>query len=94
MLVEHRVDDVDERLVASEDPVPSGEQISLEQPLADVLGQHLDRSAVWVEAVVERADLRLPAAPGHVEDVLQSVARELVRCKHEEVVRVAAGHSA
>src|SRR5712671_635109 len=34
MLVDHRVDDVDERLVAVEQAVPPGEQVSLEPPLA------------------------------------------------------------
>src|SRR5256886_11114771 len=34
MLVEHRVDDVDEGLVAVEEPVPAGEQVALEPALA------------------------------------------------------------
>ena len=46
VLVEHRVDDVDERLVAGEHPVATGEQVALEQSLAHVLGQHLDDPAV------------------------------------------------
>ena len=41
VLVEHRIDDVDERLVAGEEAVPAGEQIALEPALALVLAEHL-----------------------------------------------------
>ena len=37
VLVEHRVDDVDEGLVAVEEAVPAGEQVALEPALAEVL---------------------------------------------------------
>ena len=40
-LVQHRVDDVDERLVAVEQAMASGQQIAFEPPLALVLAQHL-----------------------------------------------------
>ena len=46
VLVEHRVDDVDERLVAVEEAVPAGQQVALEPALAEVLGEHLDHAAV------------------------------------------------
>ena len=39
VLVEHRVDDVDERLVAVEEAVPAGEQVALEPALAQVLAR-------------------------------------------------------
>ena len=41
VLVEHRVDDVDEGLVAVEEAVAAGEQVALEPALAVVLGEHL-----------------------------------------------------
>jgi hypothetical protein len=40
VLVEHRIDDVDERLVAVEESVPPGEQVALKPPLALVLAEH------------------------------------------------------
>ena len=40
VLVEHRIDDVNEGLVAVEQPVPSGEQIALQPALALVLAEH------------------------------------------------------
>ena len=46
VLVEHRVDDVDERLVAVEEAVPARQQVALEPALAQVLGQDLHHSAV------------------------------------------------
>ena len=40
VLAEHRVDDADERLIAVEQPVPSGEQISFQPTLALMLTEH------------------------------------------------------
>ena len=56
VLVEHRVDDVDERLVAVEQAVPPGQQVALEPPLAHVLGQHLHHPAPLGHVVVPRHD--------------------------------------
>ena len=46
MLIEHRVDDIDERLVGVEDPVPAREEVALEPALALVLAEHFDDAAV------------------------------------------------
>jgi hypothetical protein len=46
MLVEHRIDDVDERLVAVEEAVPAGEEVPLEPALAEVLRQQVFVSAL------------------------------------------------
>ena len=46
VLVEHRVDDVDERLVAGEEAVAAGEQVALQPALAEVLAQHLHHAPV------------------------------------------------
>ena len=46
VLVEHRIDDVDEGLVAAEEAVAAGQQIPLEPALALVLAQHLEHAAV------------------------------------------------
>ena len=40
MLAEHRVDDANEGLIAVEQPVPAGQQISLQPTLALVLAEH------------------------------------------------------
>src|SRR6516162_2977494 len=41
MLVEHRVDDVDEGLVAAEEAVPASQQVTFEPALALMFGQYL-----------------------------------------------------
>ena len=46
VLVEHRVDDVDERLVAREEAVPAGQQVALQPALALVLAEHFHHAAV------------------------------------------------
>jgi hypothetical protein len=60
VLVEHRVDDVDERLVAVEQPVAAGEQVALEPALAQVLAEHLQHAARAGPVVVGRPDLGEP----------------------------------
>jgi hypothetical protein len=93
VLVEHRVDDVDERLVAGEQAVPPGEQVPLEEPLADVLGQQLDDPALAVQRLSSSATDACQRG-GDLEDVLQPVAGQLVGGEGQEVVRVQTGHLA
>ena len=89
MLVQHRIDDVNERLVAVEEPVPSGEQVALEPALTHVLGQHLEHAPVPGQAFV-RGKHPPPAS------VCPSPKRRLPggwtrshRDEEQEVVRVA-----
>ena len=60
VLVEHRVDDVDERLVTVEEPVATGQEVALEPALALVLGQHLHHAPVEGESFVGRLRLGVP----------------------------------
>ena len=92
MLVEHRVDDVDERLVAREQPVPPGEQVPLEPALAEVLGEDLHHAAVRREPLVGRRRLRDPGPPGHAEDVAEPVRGGLVGPEEPERLRVPLDH--
>jgi len=62
VLVEHRVDDVDERLVAREEAVTAGEQVALQPALTLVLAEHLHDSAVARQVVVGGEQVRLPDA--------------------------------
>jgi hypothetical protein len=89
VLVEHRVDDVDERLVAVEQPVAAGQRVALQPALAQVLGQNLDDAPVRREVVVGRQALRDPGSVGDVEDVGEPVRRGLVGAEEPEVVAVA-----
>ena len=94
VLVEHRVDEVDERLVAVEQPVPPGEQVALQPALAQVLRQHLGDAADLGDALVDRRRLAEELPVRGLEHRLQAVRRGLVRGHHPEVVRVHPDHVA
>jgi hypothetical protein len=40
VLIEHRIDNVDERLITIEESMPPGEQVAFKPPLALMLAQH------------------------------------------------------
>ena len=46
VLVEHRIDDVDEGFVGGEEAVPAGEQIAFQPAFQRVLGEHLHHAAI------------------------------------------------
>ena len=81
VLVEHRVDDVDERLVAGEQPVAAGQQVALQPALAQVLGQDLHHPPVRGEVVVAGQRLRVPRPVGDLERRAQPVGGDLVRAR-------------
>ena len=87
VLVEHRVDDVDERLVAAEEAVAPREQIPFEPALALMLGQHLHHAAVGREVIVGRQNLRHVAAIRDVEHVLPAIGVVLVGAEQAKVAR-------
>ena len=57
MLIEHRIDDVDERLVAREQAMAARQQVALQPALAQVLAQHLHHAAIRAEIGVPRLNL-------------------------------------
>ena len=89
VLVEHRIDDMDERLVAVEEPVAAREEVPLEPALAEVLGEDLHHPPVGREMVVERIRFCDPGAIRGREDVTKSVGSGLVRPEEAEVLSVA-----
>ena len=88
VLVEHRIDNVDERLVAGEKAVAAGQQIAFEPALALVLAEHLHDSPVRGQVVVIWLRLRVPGAIGDLQDVLPPVRIVLVRAEQPEIVRL------
>src|ERR1700683_4804225 len=52
MLIEHRVDDVDEGCVATEEAVPAGQEITLEPTLALMLAEDSHDAAIRREMIV------------------------------------------
>ena len=90
VLVEHRIDDVDECLVAVEQPVPASQQVTLQPALALMLGEHLDHPAHSREVLVHLGtdELGVPLLVGPVEHGLQPVGRGLVGSEDPEIVRI------
>ena len=88
VLVEHRIDDVDERLVAGEEAVPAGQEIALEPALALVLAEHLHDPPVGRQMVIPGYGLRDPGTVGDLEHVLPAVRVVLVRTEQPEVPRL------
>ena len=88
VLVEHRIDDVNERLVAREEAVPARQQIGLQPALALMLAEHFHHAAVGAELVVFRIDFGHVAARGHVQHILPAIRVVLVRAEQAEVLAV------
>ena len=65
VLVEHRIDDVNERLVAGKETMATREQITFQPALALVLAQHLHHAAIGCDVVVEGNNLRGRATIRH-----------------------------
>jgi hypothetical protein len=49
MLIEHRIDDVDEGFIAREQAMAPGEEVSFEPTLAQMFAQHLEHPAIGAE---------------------------------------------
>ena len=92
VLVDHRVDEVDERLVAAEDAVPAGQQVALQPALAGVLGEHLHDPAAAGQVLVDVEDLAGEHLVGHLVDGVEPVGGGLVGAEDPEVVRVVPHH--
>ena len=94
MLVEHRVDDVNEGFVAVEHSVPAGQQVALQPALAEMLAQHLHHPPVRGEVVVGRNHICQPVAVGDIEHRAQPVRGGLIWAHQPEVVRIVGDHVA
>ena len=88
MLVEHGIDDVNERLVARKEPVTPCEQVPFEPAFALVLAQHFHDAAVRRDVVVAWQDRGGGTPIRHLEHRVPPIRRRFVRAEHPEVVRV------
>ena len=79
---------MDERLVAVEQAVSSGQQVAFQPALAQVLGQHLHHPPVRGEVIVAGHRGRVPGAVGRLEHRREPVGRGLVRAHQPEPVGV------
>ena len=97
VLVEHRVDDVGERLVGAEEPVPAGEHIAFQHAFERVLAEHLDDAAVggqFAAVGVFGKILLQPEFLRHLVDRVELVGRVLVRAEDAEILHVVLHHVA
>lgn len=93
VLVDHRVDDVHERLVRVEQAVATAENVTLEPAFDGVLGQHLHDTAVGaqVSAVLVFRQVAVdPDLLSGVVDLAELVALRLVRAHDAESLLVVA----
>ena len=86
MLIEHRTDDVDERLITRKEAVSSGQQVALKPTLAHVLAQHFHDAAVGAEIGIDRLDIGHPFLPGDFVNRFQPVRCGLVRAKQPKIL--------
>src|ERR1700733_3421487 len=78
MLVEHGIDDVDEGLIAIEEPVAAGEEIPFKPAFALMLAQHFHHAPLGSEKFILRVNRSAPLAVGGLEYRLQTVRQRLV----------------
>src|SRR5438034_8881068 len=85
VLVEHRIDDMDEGFIAIEQSMSSGEEVALEPTLALVLAQHFHYPPGLRQIFVARKRRGVPLAAGRFEDRFQSVRNGLVGTEDAEI---------
>ncbi len=85
MLIEHRIDDVNERFIAAEEAVPAGEQVTFEPTLALMLAQHLHDTPVGSDMRIGRLDLGDRGPCRDVEHSVPAIRGRLIRAEDAEV---------
>jgi hypothetical protein len=91
VLVEHRINDVDERLIAVDQTVPAGQQVALQPSFDCVLAEHLHNAAFGseVSAVGILGEILCqPDLFGDVVERFQPVGLRLIRAEDAEVPHV------
>src|ERR1035437_926424 len=76
---------MNESLVAVEQSVPPGEQITFEPALALMLAQHFHHPAIWGQKLVVVLLLRLPLPAGYLKHGSQAVGERFVGAKNPEI---------
>src|SRR5580692_10641552 len=85
MLVEHRIDDVDKRLVAVEESMPPGEQVAFEPAFALMLAEHFHDAAGGREKFVVRHGCGVPLPLSYLKQSFQAVGERLIRTEDPEI---------
>src|SRR5450759_3906705 len=85
MLIKHRIDDMNERLVAVKQPVSAGEQISLEPTFALMLAQHFYYASVGCKKLIVLFRSCYPLPVSGLKNGIQSIGKCLVRSENPKV---------
>ncbi len=88
VLVEHRVDDMNESLIRRKKAVAAGEEIAFQPALARVLAQDLHDAPARREIFVFGQRVRHPCAIGHLKQSVQPVRGGFVRAEDAKVPRL------
>src|SRR6266550_3251913 len=85
MLVKHRIHDMNEGLIAREEPVTAGEQITLQPSLTHVLAQHFHHAAIPRQVLVDRESFLHPDFIRSLIYGIETVRCSFIRAKDAEV---------
>ncbi|MDB5387879.1 MAG: hypothetical protein JWM11_3525, partial [Planctomycetaceae bacterium] len=85
VLVEHRINDMDERFIAIEKPVSAGEQVTFQPAFALMFAEHFHHPASSGEEFVVGAALTFPLTLRDLKQRFQSVGKGLIRTEHAEI---------
>src|SRR5215471_20965334 len=85
VLIEYRINDMNECLVTRKEAVAASQQIALKPTLALVLAEHFHDPSIGREVIVPRKRLGDPGAIGHLEYVLPAVRVVLVGTEQPEI---------
>ena len=85
MLIEHRIHDVDKALVAGEEPMTAGEQITLQPALTHVLTQFLHHPSLWRQVLINRKNRFHPHLICGLIYSVEAVGGGFIRAEYAEV---------
>ncbi len=88
VLVEHRIDDMDEGLVAGEKAVAARQQIAFEPALAQMFAQNLHDAPVRTQIDIDRLNIGHPCLARDVIDGFQPVRCRFIRPEQPEIALV------
>ncbi len=88
MLVEHRINDMDERFVTVEESVTTCQKVAFKPALTEVLAQNLHHPAIWREMVIPRQSSACKDSVRHFKESVKTVRGSFVRPHHPKVPAV------
>src|SRR5450830_903978 len=85
MLIEHRIDDMNECLVTVEYPMPPGEQVALKPAFALMLAQHFHDPPIQGEEFIVAFRLCVPLSVSYLKNGVQAVRKRFIWTEDSEI---------